>query len=106
MKLHRPRGILSIGPEEPHALVTLGRGAEAEPSARATMIPVREGLEVHAQNAWPGVRFDLGRVLDRSAGLWRAGFYHKTFMWPSWDFWEWWIRRTAGIAEPRLRKTP
>ena len=36
MKLHRPRGVLSIGPEEPNALVTLGRGAELEPSARAT----------------------------------------------------------------------
>ena len=88
MKLHRPRGVFSIGPEEPNALVTLGRGAELEPSARATMIPVREGLEVRAQNAWPGVGFDLGRMLDRTAGLWHAGFYNKTFKWPSWDFWE------------------
>jgi hypothetical protein len=68
MKLHRPRGVFSIGPEEPNALVSLGRGAELEPSARATMIPVREGLEVRAQNAWPGVGFDFGRTLDRTAG--------------------------------------
>ncbi len=106
MKLHRPRGILSIGPEEPNALVTLGSGAETEPCARATMIPVREGLEVRAQNAWPGVRFDLGRVLDRNAALWRAGFYHKTFMWPSWDFWERRIRRIAGIAKPPREPDP
>ena len=106
MKLHRPRGVFAVGPEEPNAFVTLGRGATAEPSARATMIPVRDGLEVRAQNAWPGVRFDLGRALDRTAGLWHAAFYHKTFKWPSWDFWEWWIRRTAGIATPPREPDP
>lgn len=106
MKLHRPRGVFAVGPEEPNALVTLGRGATAEPSARATMIPVRDGLEVRAQNAWPSVRFDLGRALDRTAGLWHAAFYHKTFKWPSWDFWEWWIRRTAGIAQPPREPDP
>ena len=106
MKLHRPRGILSVGVEEPNALVTLGRGAELEPSARATMIPVREGLEVHAQNAWPSVGFDFGRVLDATAPLWHAGFYNKTFKWPSWDFYERWIRRTAGIAKPPRKPDP
>ncbi len=106
MKLHRPRGILSSGCEEPNALVTLGHGAELEPSARATMIPVRDGLEVHAQNAWPSVRFDLGRVLDATAPLWHAGFYNKTFKWPSWDFYERWIRRTAGIANPPRKPDP
>ena len=106
MKLHRPRGVFAVGPEEPNALVTLGRGAAAEPSARATMIPVRDGLDVRAQNAWPSVRFDLGRTLDRTAGLWHAAFYHKTFKWPSWDFWEWWIRRTAGIAQPPREPDP
>ncbi len=106
MKLHRPRGVFTIGPEEPNALVTLGRGAAIEPSARATMVPVRDGLEVRAQNAWPGVRFDLGRGLDRTAGLWHAAFYHKTFKWPSWDFWERWIRRTAGIAKPPREPDP
>jgi sarcosine oxidase subunit alpha len=106
MKLHRPRGVFSVGPEEPNALVTLGRGALLEPSARATMVPVRDGLEVRAQNAWPSVRFDFGRTLDRSAGLWSAAFYHKTFKWPSWDFWERWIRRTAGIARPPRERDP
>ena len=106
MKLHRPRGVLSIGPEEPNALVTLGRGAELEPSARATMIPVREGLEVRAQNAWPGIGFDFGRVFDATAPLWHAAFYHKTFKWPSWDFYERRIRRTAGIATPPREHDP
>ena len=106
MKLHRPRGILSAGPEEPNALVTLGRGAELEPIVRATMFPVQEGLEVRAQNAWPSVNFDLGRMLDRTSSLWHAGFYNKTFKWPSWDFWERYIRRTAGIAKPPRERDP
>jgi methylglutamate dehydrogenase subunit C len=37
-KYHRPRGILSAGPEEPSALVRLRGGAHAEPNTRATMI--------------------------------------------------------------------
>jgi sarcosine oxidase subunit alpha len=102
MKFHRPRGLLSAGVEEPNALVTLGHGAECEPTARATMIPVRNGLRVRAQHAWPGVRLDLGRMLDFTAPLWPAGFYNKTFTWPSWHFYEPWIRRLAGpVAAPR-----
>jgi sarcosine oxidase subunit alpha len=106
MKLHRPRGVFSIGPEEPNALVSLGRGAALDPSARATMTPARDGLEVRAQNAWPSAGFDLGRILDRTAGLWHAGFYNKTFTRPSWDFWEGWIRRTAGLAKPPRERDP
>jgi len=103
MKFHRPRGLLSAGIEEPNALVTLGRGAESELTARATMVPVREGLTVRGQHAWPGVSFDLGRVFDLTAPLWPAGFYNKTFTWPSWEFYEPWIRRAAGLAAaPRL----
>jgi sarcosine oxidase subunit alpha len=70
------------------------------------MVPVRDGLEVRAQNAWPSVNFDIARVLDRTSGLWHAGFYSKTFKWPSWDFWERWIRRTAGIAKPPRERDP
>src|SRR5688572_28675484 len=103
MKFHRPRGVLSAGVEEPNALVTLGRGAESEPTRRATMIPVRQDLDVRAQHAWPAVGFDLGRVFDLTAPLWRAGFYNKAFTWPSWHVYEPWIRRAAGLAAaPRL----
>ena len=97
-KFHRPRGLLAAGVEEPNALVTLGRGAETDPSACATAIPIREGLEVRSQNAWPAVGFDLGRIVDALAPLFPAGFYNKTFLWPSWHFYEPWIRRFAGLA--------
>jgi sarcosine oxidase subunit alpha len=106
MKFHRPRGLLSAGVEEPNALVTLGHGAECEPTARATMIPVSNGLNVRAQNAWPGIRFDLGRIFDMTAPLWPAGFYNKTFTWPSWHFYEPWIRRVAGLAAAPRQPDP
>ena len=36
-KYHRPRGVLTAGSEEPNALITVGRGAGAEPNVRATV---------------------------------------------------------------------
>lgn len=97
-KFHRPRGVLSAGVEEPNALVTLGVGARIEPSARATLVRVHEGLVARAQNCWPSVDHDLGRVLDLFAPLWPAGFYNKTFIRPSWHFYEGFVRRTAGLG--------
>ncbi len=43
-KYHRPRGVLTAGPEEPNALVTLRTGAHAEPNTRATTIQLFDGL--------------------------------------------------------------
>ena len=49
-KLHRPRGFMAAGLEEPNGLVQLEKGsAFDEPNARATTIPLREGLVGH----WP-----------------------------------------------------
>ncbi len=106
LKFHRPRGVLSAGAEESNALVTLGRGAETELTARATLIPVREGLRVCAQHAWPSVAFDLGRIFDWTSRFWPAGFYNKTFTWPSWHFYEPWIRRAAGLGRASREADP
>ncbi len=106
LKFHRPRGVLSAGAEESNALVTLGSGAETELTARATLIPMREGLRVRAQHAWPSVAFDFGRIFDWTSRLWPAGFYNKTFTWPSWHFYEPWIRRAAGLARASQAPDP
>src|ERR1700694_3373073 len=58
-KYHRPRGILTAGPEEPNALVELRTGARREPNTRATTIEMFDGLEATSQNRWPSLRFDL-----------------------------------------------
>ncbi|NRA99880.1 MAG: sarcosine oxidase subunit alpha family protein [Rhodobacteraceae bacterium] len=100
-KYHRPRGIWSAGPEEPNALITLGRGAAQTPNQRATVQEVYEGLEVSSQNRWPSLKTDLLSVNDLAAPFLGAGFYYKTFMWPR-AFWERVyepvIRRAAGLG--------
>ena len=99
-KYHRPRGILSAGPEEPNALVQLGTGSRAEANARATQIALHDGLVATSVNCWPGVRWDLGAVANRLGRLLPAGFYYKTFMWPRsmWRAYEYVIRRAAGLG--------
>ena len=51
-KYHRPRGILTAGPEEPTALVELRTGARREPNTRATGIELYDRLEASSQNRW------------------------------------------------------
>src|SRR5689334_13265780 len=54
-KYHRPRGILSAGPEEPNALLELRQGARQEPNTKATTIELYDGLEASSQNRWPSL---------------------------------------------------
>src|SRR6476659_4718851 len=61
LKYHRPRGILTCGPEEPCALVELAGKQGREPNRPATMVELYEGLEADSQNRWPTLHFDLLR---------------------------------------------
>ena len=101
-KLHRPRGIWSCGLEEPSALVDVGDGARRTPNVRATRLPLSEGLAVRSVNCWPSVGFDLGALAGACAALLPAGFYYKSFMWPSWRLFEPAIRRMAGLGRAPL----
>ena len=108
-KYHRPRGILSAGPEEPNALVELRSGARREPNTRATVVELFGGLTAASQNRWPSLAFDLLSINGLVSPALVAGFYYKTFMWPA-SFWEKLyeplIRRAAGLAAaPPERKT-
>ncbi len=100
-KYHRPRGILSAGPEEPNALVELRSGARREPNTRATVVELYDGLEARSQNRWPSLAFDVLGINSLASPLLSAGFYYKTFMWPA-SFWEKvyepLIRRAAGLG--------
>ena len=95
-KYHRPRGILAAGVEETNALFRIDSGVLSVPLVRATMQPLVEGLSATTENAWPSIGFDCGRVLDFTHWFWPAGFYNKTFKWPSWHWYEGLIRRSAG----------
>jgi sarcosine oxidase, subunit alpha len=98
-KLHRPRGIFSCGVEEPNGLVDLGVGAARTPNIRATLVELYEGLVAESVNCWPSVGFDLGALNNKLAALLPAGFYYKTFKWPTWHLYEPTIRRMAGLGK-------
>jgi sarcosine oxidase subunit alpha len=97
-RLHRPRGIFSAGIEEPSALLTVGDGPYREVNVRATEIQLYDGLVARSQNCWPTVGFDLAGGLGMFARLLPAGFYHKTFKWPGWAWYEKWVRNMAGLG--------
>jgi sarcosine oxidase subunit alpha len=109
-KYHRPRGILSAGSEEPNALVAIERGTwGGEPNVRATTQELFPGLKAASQNRWPNLLNDFGATIDLIHGLFPAGFYYKTFMWPR-SFWtrvyEPIIRRTAGLGRAPTMRDP
>ena len=100
-KYHRPRGVMTAGPEEPGALVEVLEASQQTPNVRATVQELFDGLKAQSQNRWPSLRFDLLAVNDLMAPFFGAGFYYKTFMWPR-AFWEKLyeplIRRAAGLG--------
>ncbi|MGB3875526.1 MAG: sarcosine oxidase subunit alpha family protein [Shinella zoogloeoides] len=108
-KYHRPRGIVTVGPSEPNALVTLGSGARRDPNTRATVAELHDGLVATSQNRWPSLAHDIGAVNDLMSRFLSAGFYYKTFMWPA-AFWEKvyepLIRRAAGLGRTKLPRDP
>ncbi len=108
-KYHRPRGIYSLGVDDPNALVTLNQGARNEPNTQATMVDLYDGLIASSQNCWPSLEFDLMSINDWFARFLSAGFYYKTFMGPtrkSWMFYERFIRNAAGMGKASTLDDP
>ncbi len=114
-KYHRPRGILSAGPEEPNALVEIDRGrGRITPNLRATQVVLYDGLVARSQNRWPSLRFDIGAINTLLAPMLSAGFYYKTFIGPrflgpsqAWaKIYEPLIRRAAGLGRPPRHPDP
>ncbi|MAY60605.1 MAG: sarcosine oxidase subunit alpha [Rhizobiales bacterium] len=101
-KYHRPRGILSAGPEEPNALIDVSRSSSTHtPNVRATVQEVFEGMTATSQNRWPSLAFDVGAINNLFSPIFAAGFYYKTFMWPkaAWKhIYEPNIRAAAGLG--------
>jgi sarcosine oxidase, subunit alpha len=105
-KLHRPRGVFSCGVEEPNAIVDVGAGARRTPNVRATLLPLTEGLSAASVNCWPSVGLDVGALTGALSPLLPAGFYYKTFKWPSWRWFEPAIRRMAGLGTAPTEPDP
>src|SRR2546430_14163409 len=64
-KYHRPRGLLCGSGRCPNCLMNV----DGTPNVRTCLEPVRAGLQVHPQNAWPSVEWDaLARSEERRVG--------------------------------------
>ncbi len=110
-KYHRPRGVMSAGVEEGGAILTVGAGALREPNVKAPMQPLYGDLVSTGQNAFPSVRFDVGRVNDLMGRFLAAGFYYKTFFGirkgtKDWMIFEKFIRKAAGMGTASREPDP
>ena len=95
-KYHRPRGLLCGAGRCPNCLVNV----DGTPNVRACTEPVRAGMQVQHQNAYPSLERDWLAVAEWFDWLLPVGFYYKTFTQPSvWRLAEPLIRRVAGLGE-------
>jgi methylglutamate dehydrogenase subunit C len=105
IKYRRARGVLTAGFEEPNALFAVGDCGSAVPNLPASTLAVESGMIIASQNRWPTLRHDVSAILQLGGGMLGAGFYYKTFIWPSWRTYEGLIRRLAGLGPaPRASK--
>ena len=105
-KLHRPRGLVGAWSEEPNGIVQIGSGADTVPNLKATQVDLIDGLIARSVNCWPSAQFDAFALLKLLGPLMPAGFYYKTFMWPSWHWFEPVIRRAAGLGISPVHPDP
>ncbi|HEY0680992.1 MAG TPA: 2Fe-2S iron-sulfur cluster-binding protein [Steroidobacter sp.] len=100
-KYHRPRGFYGAGVEDPNAMLGVQDAYGYEPALRAGQVRLAEGMESWSVTGWPSAAFDVGAVAQLVSRLLSAGFYYKTFKWPSWAYFEPWIRRATGFGRPQ-----
>jgi len=107
-KLHRPRGIVGCGAEEPNAIMQIGDGATTVPNLRATQVELYDGLIASSVKGWPSVEFDISGINNLFGRVFSAGFYYKTFMRPQslWHLYEKFIRKSAGLGKAPLVADP
>jgi sarcosine oxidase subunit alpha len=103
-KYHRPRGVLCFSGKCPNCLMNV----DGVPNVRTCIEPIRAGMQVRPQNAWPSVERDAFSIIDKLDRLLPVGFYYKTFIHPRfvWPLAEQVLRRVAGLGEIDYRAEP
>ncbi len=103
-KYHRPRGLLCVSGKCPNCLMTV----DGVPNVRTCTEPVREGMQVRHQNAWPSLKRDLYSVIDRLDRFLPVGFYYKSLIHPRfmWHLAEPLIRNVAGLGKVDPGRVP
>lgn len=96
-KLHRPRGLFGSGHDDPGSMVER-LGPRPATNQLATTTALEDGGVYRSVSTWPNARHDFGAVAQLFSRLLPAGFYYKTFMWPTWHLFEPFIRGAAGLG--------
>jgi len=103
VKYHRPRSYLCGVGKCANCLVTI----DGKPSQRACMVPLRSGMVVEAQNAWPSPRYDLFGASD---AMLKKGFDPQRTLTKPLFVVPWYhavVRRMAGLGKlPRGPSAP
>ena len=95
-KYHRPRGLLCVSGRCPNCLMNV----DGVPNVRTCMTPVRDGMKVKGQNAYPSLDTDFLSITQRFDWLMPVGWYYKTLTHPAlWHAAEPVIRKVAGLGE-------
>ena len=63
IKYRRLRGVLTAGPEEPNALLTVGTAPAVIPNVVAPQLVLTDGIVLRSQNRWPTLHYDLAALL-------------------------------------------
>ena len=95
-KYHRPRGLLCMTGSCANCLMQI----DGIPNVRACIEPVRDGMRVERQNAWPSAGRDIHGWLNTFSFMMPPGFYYKVFQRPRWAWHtvEPFIRSKAGLG--------
>ncbi len=96
-KYHRPRGLLCLSGKCPNCLMNV----DGTPNVRACIAPVRAGMRVTHQNAYPSLDHDWLAMVQRFDWLMPVGWYYKTMTNPRmWHAAEPFVRKVAGLGTP------
>ncbi|MFQ5520101.1 MAG: 2Fe-2S iron-sulfur cluster-binding protein, partial [Candidatus Methylomirabilia bacterium] len=103
-KYHRPRGLLCVAGRCPNCLMEV----DGTPNVRTCVEPVRQGMTVRGQHAWPSLERDLFAGFDKLDRLLPVGFYYKTFIHPTWLWptYEKVLRHLAGLGRLDTTREP
>ena len=96
-KYHRARGLFCMTGGCPNCLMQV----DGIPNVRSCTEPVRDGMRVERQNAWPSVDHDIHGWLNTFSFMMPPGFYYKIFHRPRWAWKtvEPFIRSKAGLGK-------
>ncbi len=95
-KYHRRRGELCGCGRCANSLMQV----DGAPGVRGCSEPLRDGMVVVHQNAWPSLDRDVMSINEHLSPLLPPGFYYKTFIRPRrlWPVYENVLRRAAGLG--------